>query len=134
MSNEERHNVTDLPLIRKQEIDQPYLDFAKEIVKLIKQGETKEAILHEILSVRGGLEADPREMQFFTDMTNIVYEWYRKIEGQEFKDAIKELLAKMEENQKYLYKGKDGNDYATRAELEAANEDYVNRKNPTRGI
>ncbi len=130
MKNEEKAVVTDLSQIIKEEENKPYLDFAKLIIEEIKQGKTKDEILQRILNARGGLEADQREMKYFTDMVDIVYEWYSKNSGNEFQTAVRELLTSMEENQKYLYKGKDGKDYATRTELEAANEMY--RKNQNR--
>ena len=125
--NEERTVITDLSQLRKIEENEPYLKFAESIIKEIEQGKTRDEVVHMILAARGGLTADPREMKYFTDAVDIVYRWYYKNKGKEFHKAVSELLDKMDENQKYLYKGKDGKDYATRAELEAANEQYNNQ-------
>ena len=122
--------ITDLSQLRKQEEYKPYLNFAKTIIEEIKQGSTKDEVLHRILENRGGLRADPREMQYFIDMVDIVYEWYFKNKGKESQASIMELLDKMDKNPKHSYKGEDGNYYATRAELEAAN----GEKNPTRNM
>ena len=132
MSNEEKHNVTDLPQIRKQEEDKSYLEFAEKIVEQIEKNKTKEEILHMILEANGGLKTDPREMKYFTDMVDIVFDWYFENVGKELDEAIAALLVKMEEAPKYLYKGNDGKDYATRTELEEANENY--KKNPKGNI
>ena len=137
MNDEEKTIITDLSQVRKLEENKPYLNFAESIIKEIKRGKTRDEVVHMILAARGGLVADPREMKYFTDMVDIVYRWYYKSEGKEFHEAVSELLDKMDENQKYLYKGKNGKDYATRAELEAANEEYKNQmyeKNSTKNM
>ena len=138
MNNEKKKAIiTDLSQLRKKDENQPFLHFAEEIIKQIELGKTKEEVLYMILDISGGLKTDPREMKYFTDMVDIVYKWYYKNEGREMKTALKDLLIKMEENQKYLYKGKDGKTYATRAELEEANEYYKNQicaKNPSKNM
>ena len=131
--NEEKAVITDLSEVRKQKENQAYLKFAEFIVKQIDEGKTKEDILHMILKINGGLKADPREMQYFSDLVDIVFRWHYKNKGKEFQTPIRELLDQMIDNQKYLYKGKDGKKYATRADLNAADENYKNqmyRKNP----
>ena len=125
--NKEKATVTDLSIIRKLEENKPYLDFAESIIRQIKDGKSKDEVLHMILAAKGGLVADQREMKFFTDMVDIVFRWYYKNKGNESQVALVELVEEMDKNQKYLYKGKDGKDYATRAELEAANEEYKNK-------
>lgn len=125
--NNEETIITDLFSIRMQEENQPYLKFAELILKQIKMGKTKDEIIHKILETRGGLEADPREIKYFTDMVDIVFKWHNKNNSKEFQEAIKELLIEMDKNDKYLYIGKDGKNYATRADLDEANEIYVNQ-------
>ena len=125
--NKEKAIVTDLSIIRKLEENKPYLNFAESIIRQINEGKSKDEVLHMILAAKGGLVADQREMKFFTDMVDIVFRWYYKNKGNESQAALVELIEEMDENQKYLYKGKDGKDYATRAELEAANEEYKNK-------
>jgi len=125
--NNEETIITDLFSIRMQEENQPYLKFAELILKQIKMGKTKEEIIHKILETRGGLEADPREIKYFTDMVDIVFKWHNKNKSKEFQKAVNELLIEMDKNDKYLYTGKDGKNYATRTALNEANEIYVNQ-------
>lgn len=126
--NKEKALITDLSQLRKQEEKEPFLIFAETIIKQIKLGKNRDEILHMILKADGGLEADPREMKYFTDLVDIVYKWYYENDGKEFQDTVKELLEEMDANQKYLYNGKNGKNYATRASLDEADKDYMNKK------
>ena len=128
MDNKEKAIITDLSQLRKKEEDRPYLRFAKLIFEQINQGKTRDEVLRMILKANEGLKADPREMKYFTDMVDIVFKWYYQKEEKEFKITLEDLIEEMDKNQKYLYKGKDGKDYATRAELDEANENYKNQK------
>ena len=134
--NDGKAHITDLTEIKKQKEYQPFLKFTELVLEQIKLGNTRDDIVLKILDIRGGLKSNPREIKYFEDMVDLIFECYKN-KGRDFKPNDKELLSRMNDNQKYLYKGEDGNYYATRADLEEANEYYKSqmlKNNPTRNI
>lgn len=114
--------ITNLTKIKRDEEEQLYRDAARSLLKMVEHGLSADEMLRIV--VGNDKVVDMRKVAFLKEIINIAIRVSNKSKANDIIVTLQELLAKIDEQQKFLYKGKDGKDYQTSAAVKQADEQY----------
>ena len=123
--NKEKIIITDLTAIKKSEEEEIYRGAAEGLLKLIEYGKTPDEILQIIF--KSETVVSMKDIEIMREIVETAFRIANKKKGNEFHAALTELLAIIDEKQKFLYKGKDGKDYINSSTVDIMDEDYKNQ-------
>lgn len=129
MDENKQTHITNLSSYTSKEKEQFLRDVVVSLLNFVEQGKSREEIF-QILYEVFFKDNDVVDMEMISQLKRIIDKAFivkSKAKGNDFHVALQDLLNKLDEAQKFLYKGKDGKDYSDRTTVDIMDEDYKNQ-------